>query len=115
MLSHAISLLLDTFVVSLYFILGVMYTLALIQLRRREHREGRTMITSLAAIWFTLMGQGIVRMILTMGAFLSQFPESSFMCDNMMLNIIIDLISLPVLTYLVYATMKRNPDSLIPE
>lgn len=115
MLSHVISLLLDTLIVSLYFILGVLYAMALIQLRKKSKMEGRTMITSLAAMWFLLMAHGIVRIIMTMGAFITHYPSSSFMDDNMVLNIIVDLFSLPVLVYLVYATMKRNIESPIPE
>lgn len=115
MLSHVISLLLDLFIVSFYFILGVLYAMALLQLRKKSKMEGRTMITSLAIMWFLLMSQGIVRIIMTMGAFITQYPSSSFMDDHMVLNIVVDLLSLPVLMYLVYATMKRNIESPIPE
>lgn len=99
-----ITLLLNTFLVSLYFTLGTVYLIGVGYTRKDSNDEGRTVLLALTGLWFVLMTNGIIRVALIVGSILGDG-----MADlGMTLDIITSALMVPIVLYFVYATMKRN-------
>ena len=107
MLAYVVSLILDMFIVSLYFVLGVIYLMGLLHTNERGGTEGKAILKGLSAMWFVLMATGIFNMIYTMNLFLGSGTDG-FIESDMTVAIAIKIVTIPILLYFLYATMKRN-------
>lgn len=100
-------LMLDSILVGLFFVLGVIYRMGLANKRSRGMDDGQSILKAIMWLWFVLMGNQMILMYNDFSAIMD--CQGTNLDIPMVLNVVARLLLLPMALLFLYATMKRNP------